>query len=139
MIDIDRLLSRVTKPARYLGGELNSVRKDWDSVSSRIALIYPDVYEVGMSNLGLQILYDLVNRDHDLLAERAYAPWVDMESLMREKRVPLFSLESRRPLADFDFLGFSLSLELIHTNALNLLDLAGLPVIAADRDERTPS
>jgi radical SAM family uncharacterized protein len=138
LIQIDGLLSRVTKPGRYIGGELNSVRKDWDSATARVALIYPDVYEVGMSNLGLQILYDLVNRDPDLLAERAYAPWVDMEALMRERGTPLFSLESRRALSEFDLLGFSLSLELIHTNALNLLDLAGLPVIAADRDERHP-
>lgn len=138
MVDIDGLLPRVTKPARYTGGELNSVRKEWDSVSARVALIYPDLYEVGMSNLGLQILYDLVNREPDLLAERAYAPWIDMEALMRERGVPLFSLESRRPLREFDLLGFSLSLELTHTNALNLLDLAGLPVLASQRDGHHP-
>ncbi len=138
MIDIEALLPRVTRPARYVGGELNSVRKDWDSVSVRLALAYPDVYEVGMSNLGLQILYDLVNREPDLLAERAYTPWVDMESLMREKGVPLFSLESRRPLADFDLLGISLSMELTYTNVLNLLDLAGLPLLSSERDGRHP-
>ncbi len=138
MIDIEGLLPRVTKPARYVGGELNSVRKDWDSVSVRLALAYPDVYEVGMSNLGLQILYDLVNREAKLLAERAYCPWVDMESLMRERGVALFSLESRRPLVDFDLLGISLSMELIYTNVLNLLDLAGLPLLAAERDDGHP-
>jgi radical SAM family uncharacterized protein len=138
LIDIEGLLPRVSKPARYAGGELNAVHKEWDSVSTRVALIYPDVYEVGMSNLGLQILYDLVNREDGFLAERAYAPWVDMEALMRERGVPLFSLESRRPLVDFDLLGLSLSLELTYTNALNVLDLAGLPVLAAERDDRFP-
>lgn len=138
LIDVGGLLPRVTKPARYTGGELNSVRKEWESASARLVLIYPDVYEVGMSNLGLQILYDLVNRDPDLLAERAYCPWVDMEALMRERGVPLFSLESHRPLGDFDLLGISLSLELTYTNVLNALDLAGLPVLAADRDDRHP-
>jgi len=138
LIDIDGLLPRVSRPARYAGGELNAVHKDWNSVSTRLALIYPDVYEVGMSNLGLQILYDLVNREADFLAERAYAPWGDMEALMRERGIPLFSLESRRSLADFDLLGISLSLELTYTNALNVLDLAGLPVLAAERDDRFP-
>ncbi|MHB8990091.1 MAG: TIGR03960 family B12-binding radical SAM protein, partial [Chloroflexota bacterium] len=138
LIDVDALLPRVTKPARYVGGELNSIRKEWDSVSARVALVYPDVYEVGMSNLGLQILYDLVNRDPDLLAERAYSPWVDMEALMRERGVPLFSLESRRPLIDFDLLGLSLSMELTYTNALNLLDLSGLPILSSERGESHP-
>ena len=138
MIDIAGLLPRVTKPARYVGGELNSIRKDWDSASARVALVYPDVYEVGMSNLGLQILYDLVNRERDLLAERAYSPWIDMETLMRERGIPLFSLESRRPLTDFDLLGVSLSMELTYTNVLNLLDLSGLPLLAAEREDRHP-
>lgn len=138
MVNIEPLLPRVTKPARYVGGELNSVRKDWDAVSCRVVLAYPDLYEVGMSNLGLQILYDRVNQSPDLLAERSYAPWVDMEALMRERGVPLFSLESRRPVADFDLLGISLSLEMVNTNFLNLLDLAGLPVMAADRGEEHP-
>lgn len=138
MVDIESILPRVSKPARYTGGELNSRRKDWDSATARLALVYPDVYEVGMSNLGLQILYSRVNEVPGLLAERAYAPWVDMEGLMRGAGVPLFSLESRRPVAEFDIIGISLSLELTYTNALNVLDLAGLPVLAYERDERHP-
>lgn len=138
MADIQSLLSRVSRPGRYAGGELNSIRKDWDSAAARVALIYPDVYEVGMSNLGLQILYSLVNAEPDLLAERCYSPWVDMESAMRAASVPLFSLESRRPLSEFDLLGFSLSVELSYTNVLNALDLAGLPVLAAGRDDSHP-
>lgn len=138
MINIEGLLPRVTKPARYTGGELNSVQKGWKAAAARLALVYPDIYEVGMSNLGLQILYDLVNREPDMLAERAYCPWVDMEALMRERGVPLHSLESRRPLMDFDILGISLSLELIYTNVLNALDLAGIPVFTADRDDSHP-
>lgn len=138
MLDIESLLPRVSKPARYTGGELNSVRKDWSSAQARIALIYPDVYEVGMSNLGLQILYSAVNGEPNLLAERAYAPWVDMEDLLRRSGVPLFSLESRRPLSDFDLLGIALSLELTYTNVLNVLDLAGLPVLAAERGQDHP-
>ena len=138
MVNIESLLARVTKPGRYTGGELNSVRKEWDSAAARIAIIYPDLYEVGMSNLGLQILYDRVNREPDFLAERAYAPWIDMEDLLRRSGATLFSLESRRPLADFDMLGISLSLELTYTNVLNVLDLAGLPVLATDRGQEHP-
>ncbi len=138
VVDIETLLARVTKPGRYTGGELNSIRKDWDRAAARIALIYPDLYEVGMSNLGLQILYYVVNRQPDFLAERAYAPWIDMEDLLRRGGTPLFSLESRRPLADFDMLGISLSLELTYTNVLNVLDLAGLPVMAAERGQEHP-
>lgn len=138
LVDIDLLLPRVSKPTRYIGGELNSIRKDWNSASARVALVYPDVYEVGMSNLGLQILYSKVNGEPDLLAERAYAPWVDMEGLLRERGIPLFSLESRRPLSDFDIVGISLSLELTYTNALNVLDLAGLPILSSERDDSCP-
>ena len=138
MIDIEAILARVTKPGRYTGGELNSIRKDWNAAAARIALIYPDLYEVGMSNLGLQILYDRVNREPDFLAERAYAPWIDMEDLLRRTGATLFSLESRHSLADFDMLGISLSLELTYTNVLNVLDLAGLPVMAEDRGQEHP-
>jgi len=135
---LDRILPRVTRPARYTGGEWNSVVKDWDATEVRMALIYPDLYEVGMSNMGLGILYDLVNRLPYALAERAYAPWVDMEAEMRRASIPLFSLESKRPLADFDLIGFSLGYELTYTNVLNILDLAGIPLHAAGRDDSHP-
>src|SRR3989337_1645569 len=109
MVDLDNILHHVTKPARYTGGEWNSLVKDWESAEVRIALAYPDIYEVGMSNLGLAILYNIVNRQSHFLAERVYAPWVDMEKALSQANIPLFSLESRRPLGDFDLVGFSLS------------------------------
>jgi len=137
-IRIDSLLPRVQKAARYTGGEWNAVRKDWDACDVRVAFAYPDLYDIGMSNLGLGILYDIVNRREGMLAERVFAPWSDMEALMRAEGVPLWSLESRRPLAEFDIIGFSLSYEGTYTNILNMLDLAGLPVLAAERDERHP-
>ncbi|MCS7010278.1 MAG: TIGR03960 family B12-binding radical SAM protein, partial [Anaerolineales bacterium] len=135
---LERILLSVQKPGRYVGGEWNSVVKDWDSVSLRLALVFPDIYDIGVSNLGLQILYDLVNARPDALAERAYAPWVDMEAQMRAHGIPLYSLESKRPLAEFDIIGFSLPYETLYTNVLNLLDLAGLPVRAVERDDRHP-
>ena len=137
-IRIDPLLPRVQKAARYTGGEWNAVRKDWDACDVRCVFAYPDLYDIGMSNLGLGILYDIVNRRDGMLAERVFAPWSDMEALMRAEGVPLWSLESRRPLAEFDIIGFSLSYEGTYTNILNMLDLAGLPVLAAERDERHP-
>jgi len=135
---LDRILPTVSKPARYTGGEWNSVTKDWDACDVRWALVFPDTYEIGMSNLGLALLYDILNRQEGVLAERAYAPWVDMEHAMRAASLPLYSLESRRPLAEFDVIGFSLPYEQIYTNVLNLLDLAGLPVLAAERSEAHP-
>lgn len=135
---LDRILTKITKPARYTGHEWNSVVKDWDRAEVKIALAYPDVYEVGMSNLGLMILYDILNREEGILAERVYAPWVDMEEAMRRASIPLFSLESRRPLAEFDIIGFSLQYELNYTNVLNMLDLAGIPPLAAERSEAHP-
>ncbi len=135
---LDRILPNVSKPARYTGGEWNSIVKDWQTCDVRWALAFPDTYEIGMSNLGLAILYDLLNRREGVLAERVYAPWVDMETAMRAVGLPLFSLESRRPLGDFDVLGFSLPYEQLYTNLLNMLDLAGLPLLAARRDERHP-
>ncbi len=131
---LDRILPQVSKPARYTGGEWNSVVKDWGQVEVKIALAYPETYEVGMSNLGLMILYDILNRQENLLAERVYAPWIDLEEAMREAGLPLFSLESRRPLSDFDIIGFSLPYELNYTNVLNMLDLAGLPLLASERN-----
>jgi len=132
------ILHQVTKPARYTGGEWNSIIKDWDKTGIRIALSYPDVYEIGMSNIALPILYELLNRQPDVLAERVYAPWVDMEAALRARGIPLFSLESQRPLRDFDIIGFSLGYELTYTNVLNMLDLAGLPVLSADRNDSHP-
>lgn len=132
------LLGAVTKPARYTGNEWNVIRKDWSKVSCTVALSMPDVYEVGMSNLGLKILYEVLNRRDDTAAERVYAPWVDMEAAMRERQLPLFSLETFTEIRCFDFLGFSLQYEMIYTNVLNMLDLAGISLRAAERTEDMP-
>ncbi len=134
----NEILHQVNRPARYTGGEWNAIVKDWNTTPLKIALAYPDTYEIGMSNLAIPILYDLLNRRPDVLAERVYAPWVDMDAIMRERRIPLFSLESHRPLKDFDIIGFSLGYELTYTNVLNMLDLAGIPVLAAERDDSYP-
>ena len=139
MVQLDHsILQSVLKPARYTGGEWNAVHKEWSSVHCKIALALPDVYEVGMSNLGLAILYEILNRRADIAAERVYAPWVDMEEKMRERGIPLFSLESRRPIAEFDFLGFSLQYEMIYSNVLNMLDLVGTPLYAHERGDDMP-
>jgi len=138
MVRLDNILPRVTRPARYTGGEWNSVVKDWDATEIKVAVSYPDTYEIGMSNLGLAIIYDLLNRQPDVLAERVFAPWVDMEEVMRREGIPLFSLESKRPVRDFDILGFSLGYELTYSNLLNMLDLAGLPLRAAERGDAMP-
>lgn len=135
---LDRILLKVQKPGRYVGGELNSIVKDWDKVPTRVAFVFPDIYDIGVSNVGLKILYDQVNQREDALAERAYAPWLDMEALMRAHGIPLYTLESKRPLACFDLIGFSLPYETLYTNALNVLDLAGIPVRSAERDETHP-
>ena len=138
MTNLDNILHQVTRPGRYTGGEWNSIVKDWDSTPIKIVLSYPDTYEIGMSNIALPILYELFNRQPDVLAERVFAPWVDMAAVMREKDIPLFSLESKRPLKDFDIIGFSLGYELTYTNVLNMLDLAQIPVLATERAERQP-
>lgn len=130
---LQELLPRVQKPARYVGNEWNAVKKDHRGVAVKAVLAFPDLYEVGMSNLGLQILYEAVNRHQDLLLERTFAPAGDMESLMRRYKVPLFSLESLLPVKEFDLLGFSLQYELSFTNVLNMLDLAGIPLHANRR------
>ena len=137
-IKLDRILLKVQKPGRYVGGELNSTLKDWDKVQTKVAFVFPDIYDIGVSNVGLKILYDQINQRDDALAERAYAPWVDMEALMREHGIPLYTLESKRPLASFDLIGFTLPYETLYTNTLNILDLAGIPVRSADRDETHP-
>ncbi len=135
---LDRILLKVQKPGRYVGGELNSIVKDWDKVATKVAFVFPDIYDIGVSNVGLKILYDQVNQRDDALAERAYSPWLDMEALMREYEIPLYTLESKRPLACFDLIGFSLPYETLYTNALNVLDLAGIPVRSEARDESHP-
>ncbi|HLF26059.1 MAG TPA: TIGR03960 family B12-binding radical SAM protein [Anaerolineae bacterium] len=135
---LDRVLLSVEKPARYVGGEHNSVVKNWDAASVRAVLVFPDIYELGMSNLGLATLYDLLNRRPDVLAERAYCPWTDMEAVMRREGLPLYSLETRRPLAAFDLIGISLPYEQLYSNVLNLLDLGGVPLFSADRDATHP-
>ena len=134
----NEILHRVTRPGRYTGGEWNSTAKDWDRTALRVALAYPDAYEIGMSNMAVPILYELCNRQPDVLAERVYAPWVDMEAALRERGLPLFSLETRHPLKEFDIIGFSLGYELTYTNVLNMLDLAQIPVLAAERDDSHP-
>ncbi|MBI2760728.1 MAG: radical SAM protein [Chloroflexi bacterium] len=138
IVNIEPLLARVSKPARYTGGEWNTIVKDWDATPVRFLLAYPDVYDIGQSNLGLNILYDLLNKQSDVLCERAYAPWSDMESEMRSAGMPLWSLETRHALGDFDVLGFSLSYEMTYSNVLNMLDLADVPVLAAERTNDHP-
>ena len=133
---IERLLQQVEKPARYIGGEWNSIVKPEASV--RFALCFPDVYEIGMSHLGSKILYHVLNSREDTACERAYAPWPDMEKAMRENGVPMFSLETKRPLAAFDIVGFSLLYEMCYTNIFTMLELAGIPFRTADRGEHDP-
>jgi radical SAM family uncharacterized protein len=134
----DDILQSVEKPARYTGGELNSIIKDPSKVSIRFAFCFPDVYEVGMSHLGMRILYNLLNEREDTYCERVFAPWTDMEARMRENGIPLFSLETRQAVGSFDFVGFTLQYEMSYTNILNMLDLAGIPLERADRGEGQP-
>jgi len=134
----DEILSKVQKPARYTGGEWNSVVKDWQKTNIKVALSYPDVYEIGMANVGLTILYDILNRQPDVLAERVFAPWTDMETELRAGKLPLLSLETGHPLGEFDIIGFSLGYELTYTNVLNMLDLSGIPMLASERNKNHP-
>ena len=135
---LDEILPFVTKPARYTGGEYNAIVKDLPSDGIRVALAFPDIYEIGMSNLGLRILYHIINKRPDAVAERVFAPWVDMEAEMRKRNLPLFSLETHTPLSEFDIIGFSLGYELTYTNVLNMLDLAGVPVLSSQRGKDHP-
>lgn len=137
-MNLDAILHKVTRPARYTGNEWNAIIKDWASAEVRIALAYPDVYEIGMSNLALPILYDLLNQQPHVLAERVFTPWPDMEEAMRAAGIPLFSLETKRPLKQFDIVGFSLGYELTYTNVLTTLDLGGIPVLASQRTDADP-
>ncbi len=131
-------LPTVQKPGRYTGNELNQVRKNWGSVQAHVALAFPDLYDLGLPNLGLAILYNLINKRKDALAERVFLPWVDMETIMRRDGIPLFSLENRIPILQFDLIGITLPYETLYTNALNLLDLGGIPVLSRDRTEVHP-
>lgn len=134
----DEILLKVEKPARYIGGEVNSVMKDRDKVDIRFAMCFPDVYEIGMSHLGIQILYDMFNRMEDVWCERVYSPWTDLDRIMREEHIPLFALESQDPIKDFDFLGITIQYEMCYTNIPQVLDLSGIPLLAAQRDEDCP-
>lgn len=135
---LERILPQVMKPGRYTGGEYNQVVKNWADVDFKVALAFPDIYDLGMSNLGLMILYDIINKHRNLLAERVYSPWTDMETIMRERAIPLFSLETKHPIRAFDMLAVSLPYEQLFTNALNLMDLAGMPVRSLERDATYP-
>lgn len=135
---LNRHLINIQKPGRYTGGEFNQVRKAWDADRVKIALAFPDVYEIGISNLGSAILYDEINSRVDALAERLYAPWTDMEDFLRENGIPLFSLESRTPVEQFDLVGFSIPYETLYTNVLNILDLSGLAVRSENRKDHDP-
>lgn len=135
---IEPNLLKVTSPSQYVGGEVNSIVKEGDSISVRIALAFPDTYNIGMSHWGLQVLYGAVNKRSDAVAERVFSPWTDMEQIMREQKIPLFSLETHSAVRTFDVLAFSLQYELVYTNVLNMLDLAGIPLKSTDRDESSP-
>lgn len=134
----EKVLLKVQKPGRYVGGELNSVMKDKEKVDLRYAFCFPDTYEIGMSHLGMKILYSVVNEREDAWCERVFAPWVDMEQQMRDNDIPLYALESGDPVKDFDMVGFTLQYELSYSNVLNMLDLAGIPLYSKDRESLTP-
>ena len=134
----EKILPNVLKPARYIGNEINSIHKDWDKSSLRVLLAYPDTYEIGMSNLGIQILYHILNDQEDVLTERASAPWPDIEGQLKSLDIPLFSLESWKPLNEFDLIGFSLGHELTYTNIINMLHLGGIPIRQERRKESDP-
>ncbi len=135
---LDKILLKVNKPSRYTGGEVNAVIKDKSKVDVRYAFCFPDTYDIGMSHLGLKILYSLINSKENYWCERVFAPWIDMEELMRKHSIPLYGLESFDPIVDFDVIGFTLQYELSYTNILNMLDLAGIPVYASERDDSHP-
>ena len=134
----DEILMKIENPARYIGGEVNMVKKNPDKVDVRFAMCFPDVYDIGMSHLGIQIIYDLLNRRNDIYCERVYSPWTDLDKIMREKHIPLFSIETQDPIKDFDFLGITIQYEMCYTNILQVLDLSGIPLYASDRTEDDP-
>ena len=134
----DEILLKIEKPARYIGNEVNSVMKDKNEVDIRFAMCFPDVYEIGMSHLGIQILYDMFNRRDDVWCERVYSPWLDLHKIMKEEQIPLFALESQDPIREFDFLGITIQYEMCYTNILQILDLSQIPIHSRDRGEQDP-
>ena len=134
----DEILMQVEKPARYIGNEVNSVMKKKNEVQVRFAMCFPDVYEIGMSHLGIQIIYDMLNQFEDVWCERVYSPWVDLDAIMRKEHIPLFALESQDPIKEFDFLGITIQYEMCYTNILQVLDLSGIPLLSKDRSEEDP-
>lgn len=134
----DEILMKIDKPARYIGNELNSVKKDKNAVDIRFAMCFPDVYEIGMSHLGIQILYDMFNKREDVWCERVYSPWPDLHAILKERQIPLFGLESQEPIKDMDFLGITIQYEMCYTNILQILDLSGIPLLADERTQEDP-
>lgn len=134
----DDILLKIEKPARYIGNEINSVKKDLNEIKIRFAMCFPDVYEIGMSHLGIQILYDMFNRWDDIWCERVYSPWLDLDKIMRDENIPLFAVESQDPVKNFDFLGITLQYEMCYTNVLQILDLSHIPLLAKDRGKDDP-
>jgi radical SAM superfamily enzyme YgiQ (UPF0313 family) len=128
----------VRTPSRYIGGEVNQIKKNLDACGLRVALCFPDVYEIGMSHTGMAIVYEALNRLTDIAAERVFLPWIDAQEIMKQKNIPLYTLESKAKVADFDIIGFSLTNELCYTSVLNALDLAGIPFRSKDRNEEHP-
>ena len=134
----DEILLTIDKPARYIGNELNMVKKNPKDVDIRFAMCFPDVYEIGMSHLGIQILYDMFNKRDDVYCERVYSPWPDLHKIMKEKNIPLFALESQEPIKDFDFLGITIQYEMCYTNILQILDLSQIAMLSSERKEDDP-
>ncbi|MEG1993117.1 MAG: B12-binding domain-containing radical SAM protein, partial [Acetivibrio sp.] len=134
----DEILLKIEKPARYIGNEVNMVVKNPQDVAIRFCMCFPDVYEIGMSHLGIQILYDMFNQREDVYCERVYSPWMDLDKIMREENIPLFSLETQEPIKNFDFLGITLQYEMCYTNILQILDLSKIPFYASKRKEEDP-
>ncbi len=135
---LERTLLTVQKPGRYVGGEYNAVYKNWDEIQTKVAFVFPDIYDLGISNVGLKILYDQINQRDDALAERAYLPWIDFEEVMRRDEIPLYALESKHPLVDFDIIGITIPYETLYTNVLNVLDLAMIPLKSSERGAEHP-
>ena len=137
-IQFEELLYQVEKPARYIGNEINAIKKDVEADTIRFGFSFPDVYEVGMSHLGMHILYNLLNQEKNVFCERIFSPWVDMENKLRTNNIPLFTLESHSPIKEMDFIGFTLQYELSYTNILNILDLGQIPLKSLERKESDP-